>query len=61
MLVKGLPVVVMRLLLLTYVEVLDVELGVFGKVVVLLCHENSLLEERLVDLLAVGLGDKPVV
>jgi hypothetical protein len=51
----------MRLLLLTYVEVLDVELGVFGKVVVLLCHENSLLEERLVDLLAVGLGDKPVV
>lgn len=44
----------------TYVEVLDVELGMLGKVEVLLGHEDTLTEEGLVDLLAVGLGDKPV-
>lgn len=32
-----------------------------GKVVVLLGHEYTLLEEVLVDLLAVGLGDKPAI
>ena len=44
-----------------YVEVLGVELSVLGKVVVFLCHEHSLPEEILVDLLAVGLGDEPVI
>jgi len=32
---------------------------VLGKIVVLLSHEYSLLKEVLVDLLAIGLGDKP--
>jgi hypothetical protein len=31
----------------------------FGKVEVLLCHEHTLAEEVLVDLLAVSFGDKP--
>ena len=44
----------------TYKEVLGVNLGVFGEVVVLLGHEYTLAKEVLVDLLAVGFWDKPV-
>lgn len=44
----------------TYEEVLGVDVRVLGKVVVLLSHEHTLLEEVLVDLLAIGLWDKPV-
>lgn len=43
----------------TYKEVLGVNVRVLGKVEVLLGHEHTLLEEVLVDLLAVGLGNKP--
>ena len=42
-----------------YKEVLGVNVTMLGKVVVLLGHEHSLTEDVLVDLLAVGLGDKP--
>lgn len=44
-----------------YKEVLGVNVSVLGKVVILLGHEYTLLEEVLVDLLAVGLWDKPAV
>lgn len=43
----------------TYEEVLGVDVSVLGKIVVLLGHEYTLLEEVLVDLLAIGLGNKP--
>lgn len=43
----------------SYVEVLGINVRVLGKVVVLLSHEYTLLEEVLVDLLSVGLWDKP--
>jgi hypothetical protein len=43
----------------THIEVLGVDVTVLGKVEVLLGHEHTLTEEVLVDLLAVGLGDKP--
>lgn len=43
----------------SYVEVLGVDIRVLGKVVVLLGHEYTLLEEVLVDLLSVCLWDKP--
>lgn len=44
----------------TYVEVLDINVAVLGQVVVLFGDEYTLLEEVLVDRLAVGFGDKPV-
>jgi hypothetical protein len=47
-----------RLASLDDVKVLGVDLAVLGKVEVLLSDQNSLSEEVLVDLLAVGLGDK---
>jgi len=40
------------------VEVLGIDVAVLGEVVVLLGHEHTLTEEVLVDLLAIGLGDK---
>jgi len=40
-------------------EVLGVNVGVLGEVEVLLGHEYTLLEEVLVDLLAISLWDKP--
>jgi hypothetical protein len=43
-----------------YIEVLGVNVAMLGHVVVLLGHEHALAEEVLVDLLTVGLGDKPV-
>lgn len=43
------------------VEVLGVNVVVLWEVVVLLCDENTLAEEVLVDLLSVSLGDKPVI
>jgi len=48
-----------RLAGLDDVEVLGVNVVVLGKVVVLLCDEHTLTEEVLVDLLSVGLGNKP--
>jgi hypothetical protein len=42
-----------------YVEVLGVNVAVLSHVEVFLSHEHALAEEVLVDLLAVGLGDKP--
>ena len=42
----------------TYVEVLSVDLAVLWLVEVLLRDEHTLLEEVLVDLLAVGLGNQ---
>lgn len=42
-----------------YEEVLGVDIAVLGEVEVLLGHEYTLLEEVLVDFLAVGFGDKP--
>lgn len=39
-------------------QVLGVDIGVLGKVEVLLGNEDTLSEEVLVDLLAVGLGDQ---
>lgn len=48
-----------RLAGLDNVEVLGVDVVVLGKVVVLLCDEDTLSEEVLVDLLAVCLGNKP--
>jgi hypothetical protein len=47
-----------RLASLDNVKVLSVDLAVLGKVEVLLSNQNSLSEEVLVDLLAVGLGDE---
>ena len=47
-----------RLASLDNVKVLSINLAVLGKVEVLLSNENSLSEEVLVDLLAVGLGDE---
>lgn len=44
---------------LSYIEVLGVDVGVLWKVVVLLGHEYTLLEEVLVDLLAISLWDEP--
>lgn len=44
-----------------YEEVLDIEILVLGKVVVLLGHEYTFSEEVLVDLLAVSLWDKPAL
>ena len=43
----------------SYVEVLCVDLAVLWLVEVLLGDENTLTEEVLVDLLAIGLGDEP--
>jgi hypothetical protein len=43
-----------------YIEVLGVNVAMLGHIVVLLGHEHALAEEVLVDLLTVGLGDKPV-
>jgi hypothetical protein len=43
----------------SYVEVLGIELAVFGEIVVFLGHEHSLTEEILVDFLAIGFGDEP--
>jgi hypothetical protein len=40
-------------------EVLGVDIIVLWEVVVLLCDEDALTEEVLVNLLSVGLGDKP--
>ena len=50
-----------RVLLLdaTYEKVLGVNLAVLGLVEVLLCDEDTLAEEVLVDCLAVGLGNQP--
>lgn len=48
-----------RLAGLDNVEVLGVNVVVLWEVVVLLCDEDTLSEEVLVDLLSVGLGDKP--
>jgi hypothetical protein len=48
-----------RLARLDNVQVLGVDVVVLGKVVVLLGDEDTLAEEVLVDLLAVGLGDEP--
>lgn len=48
-----------RLAGLDNVEVLGVNVVVLWEVVVLLCDEDTLTEEVLVDLLSVGLGDKP--
>ena len=45
----------------TYVEVLGVNLAVLWLVEVLLGDENTLTEEVLVDLLAIGLGNQPGV
>jgi hypothetical protein len=42
-----------------YEEILGVDLTMLGQVVVLLSHKHSFTEEILVDLLAVGFGDKP--
>ena len=42
------------------VEVLCVDVVVLWEVVVLLCDEDALTEEVLVDLLSVCLGNKPV-
>lgn len=44
----------------TYVEVLGVDLAVLWLVEVLLGDEDTLAEEVLMDLLAVGLGDQPM-
>jgi len=44
----------------TYVEVLSVNVVVLA-LEVLLCNENTLAEEVLVDLLALGLGNKHLV
>jgi hypothetical protein len=46
-------------MILTYVEVLGVDLAMLGLVEVFLRNEHSLAEEILVDLLAVFLGDQP--
>jgi len=43
---------------LDYVEVLGLDLLMLGKVIVLLCDDNALAEEVLVDLLAIRLWDK---
>lgn len=43
----------------TYVEVLSVNLLVLREVEVLLRNKDTLTEEVLVDLLAVGLGNQP--
>ena len=48
-----------RLACLDNVEVLGVNVVVLWKVVVLLCNEDTLSEEVLVDLLAVCLWNKP--
>lgn len=49
-----------RLAGLDHVEVLGVNLVVLRGIVVLLGHQDTLTEEVLVDLLAVGLGDEPI-
>jgi hypothetical protein len=41
------------------IEVLGVNVVVLWEVVVLLCDEHALTEKVLVDLLSVGLGNKP--
>lgn len=43
------------------VEVLGIDVIVLWEVIILLGDENTLTEEVLVDLLSVGLGDKPEV
>lgn len=43
----------------SYVEVLGVNLAVLRLVEVLLCDEDTLAEEVLVDELTVGLGNQP--
>lgn len=43
----------------TYVEVLGLDLVMLGFVEILLRNEDALAEEVLMDLLAVGLRDKP--
>jgi len=48
-----------RLACLYDVEVLGVDVIVLWEVVVLLCDENTLSEEVLVDLLTIGLWDEP--
>jgi len=40
------------------IEVLGINVGMFGKVEVLLCDENSLAEDMLMNLLTVGLRNK---
>jgi hypothetical protein len=48
-----------RLAGLDNVEVLGVNVVVLWEVVVLFCDEHALTEQVLVDLLSVGLGNKP--
>ena len=43
-----------------YVEVLCVDVAVFGEVEILLCDEDAFFENPFVDLLAVGFGDEPL-
>jgi hypothetical protein len=52
---------VIRPWIVAYIKIFGVELSVFGEVEIFLCHEHSLTEEILVDLLAVGFGDEPLV
>jgi hypothetical protein len=42
-----------------HIEILGIDFTMFGEVEIFLSHEHSLAEEVLVDLLSVGLGDKP--
>jgi hypothetical protein len=42
-----------------YIEILGIDFTMFREVEIFLSHEHSLTEEVLVDLLSVGLGDKP--
>jgi hypothetical protein len=44
-----------------HIEIFGVKLSVFGEIEVFLGHEHSLTEEILVDLLAVGSGDEPLI
>ncbi len=41
------------------VEILGINVIVLGKVIILLGNENTLTEEVFMDLLSVGLWDKP--
>lgn len=50
-----------RLASLNNIQILGVNVVVLGEIVVLLCDENTLTEEVLVDLLSVCLWNEPVL